>query len=293
MNKIYVRKDPIDIPERLGPDMDDEVTQHKEKEREDIPKVDLSCLVTKFEFNEDVYATKEPILLGELLEKQSENKDTDKLKENVIGEDMPSFDIGNIKNVFTLGEQNPSLKEDSNETTTDITKQEEKPKETKLGSRQGTPVPSQKDLAETASIEPAGFSETKSFTEHFSNIDEFGNTTVGTRHTATSVSEHSETVPSKPAPFSYADAVKKTTQGMESYDEASTEELLRNFHKTWTESETVFKSLGYSVSEETSLTSHQSRTVVMDSSSEVRAVHGVSEEGVSDGCADGGQKEVP
>lgn len=50
----------------------------------------------------------------------------------------------------------------------------------------------------------------------------------------------------------------------ETPDEASTEELLRNFHKTWTESESVFKSLGYSVSEERTshVVSHQTKTVV-------------------------------
>ncbi|KAG7259613.1 hypothetical protein CRUP_013395 [Coryphaenoides rupestris] len=43
---------------------------------------------------------------------------------------------------------------------------------------------------------------------------------------------------------------RKVAKRTETYDEASTEELLRNFHKTWTESETVFMSLGYSVNEE-------------------------------------------
>ncbi|KAM4609463.1 uncharacterized protein xirp2b [Polymixia lowei] len=307
INKTYVRKDPIDIPERLGPDMEEFDSDDREKEKDELPRVNLSGLVNKFESQEEtVYIRKEPIALVERLESDAENTEADKEKADVLEQEMPSFDIQAIKNVFELGEQSSSFREEKNnqeelasdlsETTTESSKRE-KPQEMKGSSRQGTPLPPQKDVAESVPAVPSGYSETKSITEHFSNIDEFGNNTVGTR-TTTTVSERSESTSAPTAPFSYADAVKRkaaAAKRAETYDEQSTEELLRNFHKTWTESETVFKSLGYSVSEErtSQVVSHQTKTAVADSSSEVRALHCMSEEGLSDGCSDSGQKEVP
>uniref|UniRef100_A0A671WZH9 Uncharacterized protein n=1 Tax=Sparus aurata TaxID=8175 RepID=A0A671WZH9_SPAAU len=204
INKTYVRKEPIAIPERLGPDMEECEEENKNKEKDVLPKADLSGLVNKFESPEEkLYLRKEL-----------------------------------------------------------ITKRE-----------------------------PPAFSETQSSTEHFSNVDEFGNKVTGTR---TVVTEHSESVLTQPAPFSYADAVKRkaalAARRTETYDADATDTLLSNFHKTWSESETVFKSLGYTVSEETTsqVVSHQTEIV-----SEVGAVHGVSEESLSDGCSDSGQKKIP
>lgn len=218
---------------------------------------------------------------------------------------MPTFDIQAIKNVFELGEQSSSFREEKrdqeelvsglSETTADTSKRES-PQETKGGSRKSTPLPPQKQEVETVPAEPAAFSETKSITEHFSNVDEFGNKVTGTR---TAVTQHSESVSTQAVPFSYADAVKRkaaaAARRTETYDADATENLLRNFHKTWSESETVFKSLGYTVSEETTsqVVSNQTTIVSSGSSSEVGALHGVSEESLSDGCPDSGQKEVP
>uniref|UniRef100_M4ABC8 Xin actin binding repeat containing 2 n=1 Tax=Xiphophorus maculatus TaxID=8083 RepID=M4ABC8_XIPMA len=170
----------------------------------------------------------------------------------------------------------------------------ERSHETKGGSRQSTPLPFLKNDAETILAQPSALSETKTITERFSNVDEFGSKVTGT---ITAVTQHSESVSSQPVPFSYADAVKKkAARRTETYDEDTTENLLRNFHKTWTESETVFKNLGYTVSEETSSQAvlHQTKTVSSaDSCSEVGALHSMSEEGLSDGYSDSGQKKVP
>uniref|UniRef100_A0A8D0CZ61 Xin actin binding repeat containing 2 n=1 Tax=Sander lucioperca TaxID=283035 RepID=A0A8D0CZ61_SANLU len=141
---------------------------------------------------------------------------------------------------------------------------------------------------ETVPAEPSAFSETKSITEHFSNVDEFGNKVTGTR---TAVTAHSESVSTQRAPFSYADAVKKQAAAMkqtETYDDDATDKLLSNFHKTWTESESVFKSLGYTISEETTsqVVSHQTNIVSSGK-------YLMSEESLSDGCSDSGQKKVP
>jgi len=116
------------------------------------------------------------------------------------------------------------------ETTTDTSKRE-RPQDAKGGSRQSTPLPPQKNEADTVPAQPSGFSETKSITEHFSDVDEFGNKVTGM---VTSVTERSESVSTQPTPFSYADAVKrKAARRTETYDEDATDKLLKNFHKTW------------------------------------------------------------
>ncbi|XP_076603301.1 uncharacterized protein xirp2b [Chaetodon auriga] len=306
INKTYMRKEPIAIPERLGPDMEECEEENKNKEKDELPKADLSSLVNKFESAEETLNfRKELIPLTERLRNDSESTDCDKEKADTLEQEMPTFDIQAIKNVFELGEQSSSFREEKKdqeepvssltETTADTSKQES-PQETKGGSRKSTPLPPQKNEVETVAAEPpAAFSETNSITEHFSNVDEFGNKVTGTR---TAVTEHTESVSTQQAPFSYADAVKRkaaAARRTQTYDEDATESLLRNFHKTWTESETVFKSLGYTVSEETTsqVVSHETKIVLSGSSSEVGALHGMSEESLSDGCSDSGQKKVP
>ncbi|KAM9346840.1 uncharacterized protein xirp2b [Symphorus nematophorus] len=304
INKTYMRKEPIEIPERLGPDTEECEEENKNKEKDELPRADLFSLVNKFESPEEkLYFRKELIPLTEWLYSDAESLDFDKEKPDILEEEMPIFDIQAIKNVFELGEQSSSFREEKkdqeepvsslSETTADTSKRES-PQETKEGSRKSTPLPPQKHEVETVPAEPAGFSETKSITEHFSNVDEFGNKVSGTR---TAVTQHSESASTQAVPFSYADAVKRKAAAVgrtETYDADTTENLLRNFHKTWTESETVFKSLGYTVSEETTsqVVSNQTTIVSSGSSSEVGALHGVSEEGLSDGCSDSGQKEI-
>ncbi|CAK6954127.1 xin actin-binding repeat-containing protein 2 [Scomber scombrus] len=301
INKTHVRKEPIVIAERLGPDMEDFEEENKNKEKEELPRADLSSLVNKFESAvEKISIRKERIPLAEQLQNDIESTDNDKENSDFLGQEMPIFDIEAIKTVFELGEQSSSFTEEKkdqeeavsslSETIVDTSKQES-PQETKKGSRQGTPLPPQKNEVETL---PA-FTETKSITEHYSDVDEFGNKVTGTR---TAVTKHSESVSTQQVPFSYADAVKRKAAPVkqtETYDDDdATENLLRNFHKTWTESETVFKSLGYTVSEETTsqIVSHQTK-IVSDSSSEVRALRSMSEESLSDGYSDSGQKKIP
>lgn len=274
INKTYMRKEPIAIPERLGPDMEECKEENNNKEKDELPKADLSSLVNKFESPEEkLNFRKELIPLSEWLHNDAESTDCDKEKADTLEQEMPTFDIQAIKNVFELGEQSSSFREEKKdqeepvsgltETTADTSKQES-PQETKGGSRKSTPLPPQKNEVETVPAEPpAAFSESKSITEHFSNVDEFGNKVTGTR---TAVTEHSESVSTQQAPFSYADAVKRKAAAVrrtQTYDEDATERLLRNFHETWTESETVFKSLGYTVSEETTsqVVSHQTKIV--------------------------------
>ncbi|XP_044222103.1 xin actin-binding repeat-containing protein 2 isoform X1 [Thunnus albacares] len=299
INKTYVRKEPIDIPERLGPDTEECEEENENKEKDELPRADLSSLVNKFESPEEkISIRKELISLAERLHNDTGSTDCDKENSDILEQEMPTFDIQAIKSVFELDEQNSSFREEKkdqeeavsslSETTVDTSKRES-PQETKGDSRQSTPLPPRKDEVESL----PGFTETKSITEHFSDVDEFGNKVTGTM---TAVTKHSESVSTQRVPFSYADAVKrKAVKPTETYEDDATENLLRNFHKTWTESETVFKSLGYTVSEETTsqVVSHQTKIVSSDSSSEVGALCSMSETSLSDGCSDSGQKKVP
>ncbi|KAK5861227.1 hypothetical protein PBY51_022641 [Eleginops maclovinus] len=305
INKTYTRKEPIAIPERLGPDMEDCEAENKNKEKNELVRADLYGLVNTYNTPEDkLFLRKELIPLTEWLHNETESTDCDKERVDILEQEMPTFDIQTIKNVFELGEKSSSFREEKKdqeetlssliETTADTSKREV-PLETKRGSRQSTPLPSQKTGIETVPAKPSGFSETKSITEHFSNVDELGNKVTGTR---TTVTEQSESVSTQQAAFSYADAVKKKAAAAklaETFSDDATDNLLSNFHKTWTESESVFKSLGYTISEETTsqVVSHHSKNVSSGSSSEVRALHSMSEESLSDGCSDSGQKKVP
>ncbi|XP_058468462.1 xin actin-binding repeat-containing protein 2 [Solea solea] len=304
IKKAYVRKEPIAIPERLGPDLEGGVAENLKKEKDELPRADLSGLVNIFESpQEKIYIKNEIIPPTEWLYSDSESTDCDKEIVHVLEEGVPTFDIQAIKNVFELGEQSFSFREEEkdqeepksslSETTVDTSKLES-PQETKGGTQQSIPLPLLKYDAEAVPAEPSAFSGAKSITEHFSDVDEFGNQVIGSR---TAVTMHSEGVSTQKAPFSYADAVKQKTSAVrrtETCDEDATEKLLRNFHQTWSESEAVFKSLGYTVSEEsTSQVISQQTTFSSGSSSEVGALRSMSEENLSNGCSDSGQKKVP
>ncbi|KAJ8012809.1 hypothetical protein DPEC_G00046720 [Dallia pectoralis] len=268
-NKTYVRKDPIDIPERLGPDMEELEPEIQENEKEDLPKVDLSGLVNKFETPDEKVYVRKRIRMRERLGSETEYTEGDVENIETQVEVMSAFDIKAIKNVFETGEQNPPIKgEKSEQEEPESNLTDNKTDTSKQDSTQDThilPLPSQKDV-QNKSADVTGFCETKSVTEHSSIFDEFGNNTIGSM-SSTTVSQHSESKTTHSAPFSYADVVKKNVLEATPYetpDEATTEELLRDFHKTWTESESVFKSLGYSVSEESAshVVSQQTKTVV-------------------------------
>lgn len=272
ISKTCVQKKHIAIPEQLGPDMEECDVENKNKENDELPRANMSSLVNKFASSEEkIYNRKELIPHTEQLHHDTDSTDCNKQKVDILEQEMPSFDIQAIKNVFELVEQSSSSKEEKgdreepvsslNETIADTSKWESPP-ETKGSSRQSTPLPLQKHEVETVPAEPTAFSETKSITEHFSNVDQFGSKVTGTR---TAIIEHSESVSTQQTPFSYADAVKRKAAAgrrTETYDDA-TEKLLSDFHKTWTENETLFKSLGCTVSEETTsqVVSHETKII--------------------------------
>ncbi|XP_066497430.1 xin actin-binding repeat-containing protein 2 [Hoplias malabaricus] len=286
VNNTFVQKHPTKI---LGnSDLATEEAVADVHEEKDLPKADMSGLVTNFETPEkEVYTGKESVNIAERF--GSETKDLQPAAEKKASqqEDMAAFNIKVIKNVFEMVEQSSSSKEQKNkqeeqvsrvsEIASECSKREPQHTTPRPDSPQTSPLPLHTEVKLEKSVDPTGFSETQTVTEHFSTVDEFGTKISGTRSTTT-VSKHSESDVTQHAPFSYADAVKKKASEVRVSPEASAEELLKNFHKTWTESENVFKSLGYNIS---------------DSSSEVGAMHSVSEESVPSGRPDSRQKEIP
>ncbi|KAI4887083.1 hypothetical protein NFI96_013968, partial [Prochilodus magdalenae] len=242
--------------ERLGLATKEAETEGPEKEKGNLPKVDLPGPVHNFETLEKEIGRKEPISIPEKLGSEKEDPELDVEKKARQQEDTVAFNIKAIKNVFEMGEQSSSIKEQKNKQEEQVSSVSEiasegskhEPQHTaQPGSQQTSPLPPRKEVKLEKSVNPFGFSETQTIREHFSTVDEFGTKLSETRSTTT-ISTHSESVFAQHAPFSYADAVKKKTPEETVSPEASAEELLRNFHKTWTESESVFKSLGYSVS---------------------------------------------
>ncbi|XP_039539362.1 xin actin-binding repeat-containing protein 2 [Pimephales promelas] len=280
-----VSGDALDILERLGPNTEVKKSESAVKEKENLSKVEISGLAETIETSErKVGIGKDPVDKTEKPSWKTEDLELDMEKKASQQEDVPAFNIKDIKNVFEMSEQSSPIKalqnkqEEQQSRVSEIASEGSKPElppEREQCSQLSSPPPVCKDVKADKSVNPTGFSETKAFIENYSSVDEFGTKIVGSRSTTT-VSKHTQSVTTQRVPFSYADAVKKKTPEVKVSPEASAEELMKNFHKTWAESESVFKSLG-----------------VTDSSTKVGDVCSVQEEGLPHGRPDSRQKEVP
>ncbi|XP_077584822.1 uncharacterized protein xirp2b [Stigmatopora nigra] len=291
MNKTYTRKEPIPISELLKDTNED--NSHPKI------KADLPSRVNKSESTDISTISKELDSLTEWLQNQCD--DCIKAKEDISERALPDFNIQALPNVFQTNEQRFSLDEQKRDKEEPASGRREavvdtskplSPPEMQGGLEKISTLPSRKNV-EIVRTEVPVSSENKSITEDFSNVDVFGS-----KVTTTSVNQQSGSASRQSAPFSYADAVKrKSAKRTQTYDKDATENLLENFHQTHNESETVHESYSYTVSEVTTSreVSHQTHqtTIVSGSSSEVGAVHSVSEEGLPDGWMASGQKKVP
>uniref|UniRef100_A0AAV2LD28 Uncharacterized protein n=1 Tax=Knipowitschia caucasica TaxID=637954 RepID=A0AAV2LD28_KNICA len=248
VSREYVRKDPIDIPERLGPDTEEGgVSVPIEILKDDLPRVDLSKLVNRFESPKlKRYTRKEPIVITERLGVDPDEVETEVHTPKT--EEIPSFCVKAIKDVFETGE---------------------------LSSQAAREIREQIERRES---EPAGHSAATSVSEQFCSVDGFGNLTRGATEMRSEM--RSESSVTRGSPPSYADVVRGKVEGLP--QDASTEELLRNFQQSWAQSQGVLQNLNFSVTEQRSsqiVTHHQQETVVTEnSSSRVRAMQGMSEE---------------
>ncbi|XP_036602122.1 xin actin-binding repeat-containing protein 2 isoform X1 [Trichosurus vulpecula] len=140
------------------------------------------------------------------------------------------------------------------------------------------------------------FSEAKSLREGFSGADAYEKRIVGSR-TVGSSAQNSEAVKSgfdfKHAPPTYEDVIAGHILDISAED--SPEVLLRNFQKTWQESERVFKSLGYAVSDtsatEMSSSFHEEAAFRSETSTSGQGnVHTLSKDCLSNGMPGSGQE---
>ncbi|XP_061698214.1 xin actin-binding repeat-containing protein 2 [Syngnathoides biaculeatus] len=289
INKTYTRKEPIAIPERLGPDLEDSDEEYVFKEKKDLPKADLAGLANNFEPTDETVVSKALVPPAEWF--YNEGEDCVKKKEDLSERAVAAFDIQGLKNVFETSVQKFSLDEQKGgrETSVDTSKLQSPP-EMQEGLKESFALPPHGNVVEIVQTDPSDCSESKSITEHFSSVDVFGS-----KVTTTSVSQQSGSVSRQPAPFSYADAVKRkgvAARRTQTRDEDATENMLKNFHQTRNESYTVSE---VRTSQPTRTTTHQAHqtTIVSGSSSQVRALHSVSKEGLSNGWMASGQKKIP
>lgn len=228
VSRVYIRKDPINIPERLGPDVEEEAVTF-DILKEDLPKVDLSKLVNRFESPQPkVYTRKEPILIAERLGSDTEDAEAEP-KDAPRSEEAPSFNVKAIKDVFETGEH-------SSQAARELREQIER--------REPESVYSQH----------LGHSGTTTVTEQFCSVDDLGNVTIEADHTCSLT---------RGSPPSYADVVRGSVAAGVA-PETSAEDMLRSFQQSWAESQGAFQNLGFSVTEQrtSQIVTHQRETVV-------------------------------
>ncbi|XP_068612647.1 xin actin-binding repeat-containing protein 2-like [Brachionichthys hirsutus] len=254
-SKAYNRKDPIDIPERLGADAEEApeaVTL--DLLREDLPRVDLSKLVDRFESPKPkAYARKEPIAIAERLGSDAE-EDAEPAAPAPNAEDLPASNVKAIKDVFETGEL-------SSQAARELREQIER---------------------------PAGHSHTTAVTEQFCSVDDFGNTTRIAVHSGGSVTRGSPpsyadvvkgSIPAAPAaPEGAGEELLRSFQ--QSW--AASQGVFHDLGFSVTQQTT------------SQVVTHQQESVLTEnSSSRVRAVPGLSEAGLPHGIADRRQTQLP
>ncbi|XP_053120584.1 xin actin-binding repeat-containing protein 2 isoform X3 [Hemicordylus capensis] len=257
-NKTSIYKKKGNIPEGLGPHGQN-VDSVSITAKFEAPKALPKELMHRFEASEQlIHVRKEPdvpeilsnksedridILLGTLDDKPlAEVKSKEKIVENGIISGKIKEERGRLrKEKIGQTSQVSEMQKDSFQTFPG--KRQREPKENK-------PNRQKQCVVKEHSFEPMVCFDAKSHRECSSGMDTFESTVVESR-TATSASRSADGMQSglgfKRAPPTYEDVISGHILDISAAD--SPEELLRNFQKTWQESERVFKSLGYTVSD--------------------------------------------
>ncbi|XP_060683738.1 xin actin-binding repeat-containing protein 2 [Hemiscyllium ocellatum] len=224
-NKVYMRKDPIDIPERLGSDTEDSESIVS-KQNVQVPKIDLSELVNKFEIPEQInYFQKEPA------ERLGTDSGNNPFGSKTAFEEIPTFDMKSVKpQAESAGQITIPIKHKHPQGDGKVLQKSQISQKVKEGIKASTqsmlcPDADNKQFAHAGGFETEAIdSRTRiQHSEIFSGID--------SRH----------------APPTYEDVI--SGQILDISADNTPEELLKNFQKTWQESERVFRSLGYEISD--------------------------------------------
>uniref|UniRef100_A0A670JLB3 Xin actin binding repeat containing 2 n=2 Tax=Podarcis muralis TaxID=64176 RepID=A0A670JLB3_PODMU len=257
-NKTHISKKGGNIPEGLEPhgqNMDPVCrTQNIE-----VSKTGPQGLAQKAEVPELIIPIRKELSASERLGKESEDK-----IQVVLGtlHDKPVAEMKTKKKYVENGVISGKIKEERHRVRKEELSQSSQESEKRLDSFQKFPGKWQREPKENAPckqkqcaikehpLEPRVCFDAKFHTECSSGMDTFENTVVESR-TATSTSRSADGMQSgfgfKRAPPTYEDVISGHILDISAAD--SPEELLRNFQKTWQESERVFKSLGYTVSD--------------------------------------------
>uniref|UniRef100_A0A8C5WM99 Xin actin binding repeat containing 2 n=1 Tax=Leptobrachium leishanense TaxID=445787 RepID=A0A8C5WM99_9ANUR len=141
-------------------------------------------------------------------------------------------------------------------------------------------------------LNPLLHSETISVTEKVSGIETVESNVGRTSRTSLGAEGITSGFEFKHAPPTYEDVISGHMIDISATE--SPEEILKNFQKTWEESERVFKSLGYSVSDTSEIRSsfHQEEFITENAASGKGGLHGLSKEGLSNGIPGSRQADL-
>ncbi|KAM4626110.1 xin actin-binding repeat-containing protein 2 [Discoglossus pictus] len=283
-----IQKDPKHIPEWLGQDLDSldliSVTQKFE-----------GPTVHAFEAKEKMVYTKEKptfkmekkdeVLKADETEATNININTNRTK---FHREQKSSQQGNQRGIIEVPERNSSVQDASKGRSRTVPiRQIKGPKE---NTSKQIYVNKHHENKEHL-FNPMLHSETISITEQVSGVDKVEKI-VGRSRLPQSSESIKPGFDFKHAPPTYEDVISGHMLDISAAE--SPEELLKNFQKTWEESERVFKSLGYTVSDTSEMRSsyHQEEVITENAASGKGIMHCLSKEGLSNGMPSDRQADL-
>ncbi|XP_043853232.1 xin actin-binding repeat-containing protein 2 [Dromiciops gliroides] len=237
----YVHRDGVNITDHIVPDTEsfDSVEIIRKVE---VPQVGLSGNSQIYEASNQTSHVAENVVKSH---ESATNKWLGKFQND------PIFEAKSNRRVHTNGEVNHNLRQETHTFSKNgfgLTAMESE--STNSSFRNFSCSHSQDPQKKVPCKQPIECSEAKSLRECFSGVDAYENKIIGSRRVDSSA-QNSEALKSgfdfKHAPPTYEDVIAGHILDISAED--SPEELLRNFKKTWQESERVFRNLGYAVSD--------------------------------------------
>ncbi|XP_053328291.1 xin actin-binding repeat-containing protein 2 [Spea bombifrons] len=280
VHKPYSQKDPTHIPVWPSPDMD---------------SLDVILVAKKFEV---------PTSSERRDAKVYTREGANSYEKSVIGSKAEIHRAGEVENKnfrTTKGtfhtEQKKILNPEIKKCDPQMTQAKSTPHDDMKGKTRTVPIRQLKDPKENTSkqifvsrqhetkehiLKPMLHSESISITEQVSGADQL-KSKVGRTRTSLNSESMKSGFEFKHAPPTYEDVISGHMLDISATE--SPEEILKNFQKTWKESERVFQSLGYTVSDTSEMRSsfHQEEFITENATSGQGSLHCLSTEGLSNG----------
>ncbi|XP_072118151.1 xin actin-binding repeat-containing protein 2-like isoform X2 [Mobula birostris] len=267
-NKVYVRKEPTGIPERLGSDAEENESATR-KQQVKMPRVDLAEFVHQFEMPDQTnYFHEEQVTFTEKMGNENKDDYFGKIKDL---EEIPKFDIKSVKPMFEISGQIPIPMKQSSRDRKPLKKSQHSHK-----------VRDEMKKSTQSMLYP------EAINKQFAHVDGFETEAIS----AGASIQHSEVFPgidSRHAPPTYEDVI--SGQALDLAIDKTPEELLKNFQNTWQESERVFRSLGYEISDTSETTwqedvLHEHMALTENTGSYEGDLHSLPKDSVSHGMSD-------